>query len=273
MSEVAACLDWTWEHLAGPVLDALGPVERVWWCPTGPLTLLPLHAAGFALDRVVSSYTPTCRALLHARERAGGPRAARKLLLVGSPGPSGEAPLVGVIRELRAIRPLFPGAAELPEGDATRGRVLAALDDAAWVHFACHAMQELGDPSSARLLLDDGPVTVRELAARRMADAEFAFLSGCETSRGGDVLTDEVISIAATMQLAGFPHVIGTLWPASDVHAPAVAADVYAMLTAGGTREPHPDGAAYALHAAVRSLRKRRPGFPLFWAPYVHMGP
>ncbi|MFG2222325.1 hypothetical protein [Streptomyces sp. NPDC048644] len=52
------------------------------WIPGGPLSLLPVHAAGHhgfgaagrerrtVLDRVVSSCTPTVRALGHARERA-----------------------------------------------------------------------------------------------------------------------------------------------------------------------------------------------------------
>ncbi|GAB3995408.1 CHAT domain-containing protein [Glycomyces albus] len=74
-------LEWLWDRVAGPVLDHIGlgpePSEpgRVWWCPTGPLTLLPLHAAGshergeFLLDRAVSSYAPTLRALAHARSR------------------------------------------------------------------------------------------------------------------------------------------------------------------------------------------------------------
>ncbi|MDX3387465.1 CHAT domain-containing protein [Streptomyces niveiscabiei] len=68
--------EWRWETIAGPVLTALGhtPLPRVWWVPAGPLGLLPLHAAGVrggpsALDRVVSSHTPTVRALLHARRR------------------------------------------------------------------------------------------------------------------------------------------------------------------------------------------------------------
>ena len=70
-------LEWLWDTVAEPVLAALGfddapeegqPWPRLWWCPTGLLTLFPLHAAGYhgtadgharsVLDRVVSSYTP-----------------------------------------------------------------------------------------------------------------------------------------------------------------------------------------------------------------------
>ena len=43
-------------------------LPRIWWCPTGPLAFLPLHAAGLhdsdepgtkIFDYVVSSYLPT----------------------------------------------------------------------------------------------------------------------------------------------------------------------------------------------------------------------
>jgi hypothetical protein len=79
------CLRWMWDAFAGRILDHLGFTStptgdwpRIWWCPTGPLTLLPIHAAGnhrvageAVLDRVISSYTPTLRALLEARSDPG----------------------------------------------------------------------------------------------------------------------------------------------------------------------------------------------------------
>jgi tetratricopeptide (TPR) repeat protein len=84
---ITTTLEWLWDAVAEPILTALGysrtpsdnqPWPRQWWCPTGPLTLLPLHAAGYhhpdhsrarrsVLDRVVSSYTPTLQALHAAR--------------------------------------------------------------------------------------------------------------------------------------------------------------------------------------------------------------
>ena len=78
-------LGWLWEVIAAPVLEAItGPVGqdplRVWWCPTGPLVSLPLHAAGrhpvllseqraaerraqTVLSWTISSYVPTLAAL------------------------------------------------------------------------------------------------------------------------------------------------------------------------------------------------------------------
>lgn len=49
-------LEWIWDTIADPVLTTLGFTEtppdgaawpRLWWCPTGLLTMLPLHAAGY----------------------------------------------------------------------------------------------------------------------------------------------------------------------------------------------------------------------------------
>jgi len=59
-----------------PKSIALLNPPRIWWCPTGPLAFLPLHAAGIysqnetssptscISDYAGSSYTPTVSALL-----------------------------------------------------------------------------------------------------------------------------------------------------------------------------------------------------------------
>ncbi|KAL3301206.1 TPR domain-containing protein [Colletotrichum asianum] len=78
-------LIWLWDVIVGPVLESLGilgtphagnPWPHVWWIPTGPLVGFPLHAAGHhfggqgrtALDRVISSYSTSVQAIVHARK-------------------------------------------------------------------------------------------------------------------------------------------------------------------------------------------------------------
>lgn len=102
---VRTVLEWLWDEAAGPVLDELGlaprhrggPLPRMWWILGGPLSLLPVHAAGrptgppeecsrhTVMDRVISSYTPTVRALAHSRERAATPAATDRALIVAMP--------------------------------------------------------------------------------------------------------------------------------------------------------------------------------------------
>ncbi|KAF6743580.1 hypothetical protein DFP72DRAFT_1099513 [Ephemerocybe angulata] len=77
-----------WQDLVKPILQALGiqkipssstAAPRIWWGSTGPLSFLPVHAAGIytsestecVLDYAVSSYTPTIAALI---DRVRNPR-------------------------------------------------------------------------------------------------------------------------------------------------------------------------------------------------------
>lgn len=280
------CLGWMWDAFAGPVLNHLeyaplpaGTWPRLWWCPTGPLTLLPIHAAGrhrtpgaAVLDRVVSSYTPTLRALVAARSGEGEqPQGPARMLFVGMPATPGQADLPNVHVEEELITGLFGSRCTPLVGEsATRAAVLADLTTHSWVHFACHGEQNLADPSRGGVLVQDGPLTVTDLSAQQYR-GEFAYLSGCKTAVGGVNLPDEAITLAAALHYTGFRHVIATLWSVWDRDAARVARAVYQAVAPGGVL--HADGAARALHHAVRDLRAARPGRPSAWTPFTHTGP
>ncbi|MFD3696980.1 CHAT domain-containing protein [Streptomyces sp. NPDC058646] len=302
---VAELLEWLWDTVTGPVLEHLGATapagsgttpRRVWWCPQGPLAFLPLHAAGYhgprsapdrprcALDRVVSSYTPTVAALHHARDRRtpAAPPGSRPLVVTMSRTP-GAGALPNAEAEARTVGRHLAGPAGPPvaltDEAATRDSVLEALRHAPSAHFACHAVADPQDPSACRILTHDHaarPLTVRDVAGLRLDGAHLAFLSACATSATRQDLVDEAIHITGAFQLAGFRHVVGTLWPVADELAPEVAEAFYAALGQG----PHaPAGAAAggdhvasALHAAVTGLHARYLWFPSLWASYVHVG-
>ncbi|MFI5955299.1 CHAT domain-containing protein [Cryptosporangium sp. NPDC051539] len=276
-------LVWLWETIAEPVLTELGYTEtptgawdRVWWCPTGPLTLLPLHAAGHhdgtgraVIDRVVPSYTPTLRALLDARSapRSHDPETER-ILVVALPDTPGSPRLAGVIGERTLIRELLPDRHTLLEGpDATTANVLDALPSHRWVHFGCHGQQDPADPSGGMLALHDGGLTIPALGRRLGGTTgELAVLSACQTATGGLALSDEAISVAAAMQFAGWRQVIGTLWTVRDTSAVAISRDLYRALATDQRLDV--DQAARALHASVRRRRERIP----HWIHFVHIG-
>ncbi|MFI1293483.1 CHAT domain-containing protein [Streptomyces sp. NPDC020792] len=281
-------LAWLWKKVTEPVLDALGCSEpvgpggewpRLWWCPTGLFTLFPLHAVGnhgaadggtdTTLDRVISSYTPTLRVLLHTREHPGPPAGEdTRGLIVSLPSTPGRPDLPAAGNEARALHQRYPNAQLLTGPAATTPAVTEALTHCSWAHFACHGSQDITQPSRGALMLHDGPLMLWDIANLRLPHAELAFLSACETSRGGVVLADEAITFAAAVQLAGFRHVVGTLWSIDDAQAPIVADRVYENLSRQDTLDP-----AAALHAAVRAMRAERPQAVLNWAPYVHVGP
>ena len=291
-------LEWLWQTIAAPVLASLGHTgpsprgttqPRLWWYPTGPLTLLPLHAAGryqhisgaptqpeeTVPGRVISSYTPTLAGLRRAQE-APTPitHNAVPQLVVGLPTTPGQNPLPAVPSELQVLTQYLapPRLARHLVGEhATRAAVLGSLGDYPWVHFACHAYQDEADPAGSAFALWDGPLTIADLTMLRMNYAELAFLSACQTATGSALHLDEAIHLAAAMQFLGYRHVIATLWTIADAPAPNVANTVYAHLTQTG--RPDASQTAEALHRAVEKLRNVHPSSPLLWAPYVHIGP
>jgi hypothetical protein len=274
-------LAWLWDTVAGPVVEHLElPVTpspaRLWWCPTSLMALLPLHAAGHHGDpartlstRVVSSYTPTLRALAAGTD--DGDQAGGKLLIVAMPHTPGQAPLANAARERDHLRSLFPrsGSTVLSDGAATRDAVVAALPHHRWIHFSCHGDQVMHEPSRGGVLLADGLLSVRDLVTARHA-GDFAFLSACKTATAGVVLLNESITLASALHYAGYRHVIATLWSVYDSVAADVAAATYERLTAGGRFRAA--DSARALHAAVEPLRERYPDQPSVWTPFVHVG-
>lgn len=295
LETITATLAWLWDAIVSPALSSLaaacgsapGERPRIWWCPTGPLTFLPLHAAGrhgddgdSVLDHFVSSYALTLRLLRRAqgaRDRArrhADVTNASAPMIVAMPVTPGERPLSKAGIEADVFMNRFPGARQFRGAVATAADVATALERSPSVaHFACHGTQDVTDPSSGHLVLHDGRLDITTVARMRLDSAELAFLSACETSRGGINLTDEAVTLAAAFQLAGYPHVIGTLWSIRDDLAPEIAQHVYYQLTTAGTAGLDTTDTAVALDAAIRSVRGQ-PGIgPLLWAPYLHLGP
>ena len=102
-----------------------------------------------------------------------------------------------------------------------------------------------------------------------------AYLSACHTANyTSETLLDEAIHIASGFQLAGFPHVIGTLWEANDLKAREVAVEFYKNLfNSMDSGRGFADGiVAEALHRAVASLRQEFEDNPILWGPFIHLG-
>jgi hypothetical protein len=285
-------LGWLWDAITAPVLDRLRlepsdngePLTRLWWLPSGPLSFLPLHAAGHhigatgtrhsALNTVISSYAPTIRALMHTRRQTSDVASeANQLLVCAMTRTPGATPLAGAASEAADLRARFDKDARLlADHAATYASVTDAVPHYRWAHFACHGVSDTDDPSVSRLLLDDHetrPLTVLDLSRLELPHAELAFLSACSTARPAHDLPDEALHLAAACQLAGYRHVIGTLWPIGDHDAPAFANAIYATLP---RRSPAGD-VATAVHRATQAARARFPRAPQRWATHVHYGP
>ena len=152
----------------------------------------------------------------------------------------------------------------------TTAQVLHQLGEYAIAHFACHGTTNLDDPSRSGLVLADQTLTVAALSAVTGRPARLPVRVPYRHHRRRG-LADEAIHITSAFQLAGFPHVIGTLWPIGDYQGTVLATEFHA-----------------ALRATARLLRHRayRPSAPrhhqtdprevsrraALWASHIHVG-
>ncbi|KAI0938327.1 hypothetical protein AcV5_000032 [Taiwanofungus camphoratus] len=303
-------LGYLWQKIVKPVIHAMGIPRsqgrnrpRLWWCPTGPFSFLPLHAAGTyrdlkdsvtddikgefddefecCADYVVSSYTPTLQALINARRELDPiPRTGAKVLLVAEPGVPGtvsylnkaseEVEIVARVVGAKAILRLDGDGHDQPQSGPTVQMVVDKLPAATVVHLSCHGQQHLADPlESGFVLRDRKKLTVARLMQLRLTKALFAFLAACETARGDRAQPDQTVHLAATMFFTGFKSIIGTMWSMWDKDGPFVADVVYRELFKDGLLAP--DDIPYALDSATRQLRAK--GVPAEqWATYIHIG-
>ncbi|VDB96099.1 unnamed protein product [Peniophora sp. CBMAI 1063] len=287
---------WMW--VVNPILQALGYTEpppentrmpHIVWCPTGPLTQVPLHAAGIydgsasgqhVYDFVVSSYTTSLSTLLRCYEEKDSIEPCPSTLLVSmSDTPrKGLSPLPHVRAETARLRTFLPGHAQtvLENEEATVEAVSNILSEHAWVHLACHGSQNLKNPTASAFELYDSGLTLSALMGKASTNAELAFLSACETAVGDPSIPEESAHLAAGMLVIGFRGVVATMWSIWDQDGPVIVEAYYKRLLelrGSGSLGTGETGAAYALHDAVKTLREKV-GEDNFerWVPFVHFG-
>ncbi|KIK68740.1 hypothetical protein GYMLUDRAFT_36234 [Collybiopsis luxurians FD-317 M1] len=282
-----------WKYICEPVvsqLRVLGIQEqsRIWWCPTGLLTSLPIHAAGpyengrdNLLDIYVSSYTSSLLSLIrvYANKKEDSNRARRHVRLLAA---SQSNVLPKVKDELDCIKRRFSTSAQILDAAAATSEVVLKQlqNECNIVHFSCHGYLDAVRPFDSYLSLYQSALALKTLAYNvNVGSMQLAFLAACDSAAGeiagssGDLPPDEVISLAAAFQISGFQSVVGTLWAMKDQDGPGLSDAFYGHLLPDGV-----DAADYealkparALHFAVKKMRDD--GIPLErWSTFVHIG-
>ncbi len=164
----------------------------------------------------------------------------------------------------------------LDNNDATPEAVLSSMAEHSWIHLACHARQDPTQPlKSAFILAGDPeqgrPLKLSEIAERANRNADFAFLSACQTATGDASLLEESVHLAAGMLMAGYRRVIATMWAVNDSDAPIIAEMVYKYMLSDGKADS--GKSCLALHHATASLRQKvgEKNF-MSWVPFIHYG-
>jgi len=197
------------------------------------------------------------------------------MLILTMPTTPGESPL-GVTEEATQITHNLQGFSVVETLEKpTVACVLQALPHYSIAHFACHGVSSTNPADSHLLLLRERPgeqteevgkLRVKDIAALKLPAARLAYLSACSTANTDSLkLLDEGTHIVSSFHIAGFVHVIGTLWPSDDQACQEMAVEFYSMLS-----QTH--NVAVSYHTAIMRLMKQKPLQPLYWAPFIHFG-
>ncbi|EDR11970.1 uncharacterized protein LACBIDRAFT_232120 [Laccaria bicolor S238N-H82] len=271
--------------------------SRIWWCSTGPLAFLPIHAAGIygqdkehsecLSDFAVSSYTPTVTALIEQVIKKPTTESATtsSFLLIGQPiAQAPLRPIPGTATEIEAIWKVLSShgvhAIRVENEAATVVRVRDDMGIHNSIHLACHGIQHTSQPLQSGFAMRDGWLELSDIIKIQNPHADLAFLSACQTSTGDEELPEEAVHLAGGMLVAGYRGVVATMWSINDEKAVGIAKDFYSNLLSHspesgkweGTMSVH---AAYALHHASERMRERLGDSEHAlhaWVPYVHFG-
>jgi CHAT domain-containing protein len=218
------------------------------------------------MDWVVSSYSLSIKAILNARRAPVGPHTLvagkGKALLVGMTQTPKQSLLSAVAEEMvtadRLLRDIGLDCTLFQNTHAQKQTVLEHLRTSQVFHFAGHGVERKPNPLKSALILEDwenDPMTVGDVMDLDLhRESPFlAYLSACET---GQITTtkfrDESIHLISAYQLAGFRHVIGTLWKVNDTASLTMATATYRNLQSGGITD---ESVARSLHQAATQLR------------------
>ncbi|MFE3017040.1 CHAT domain-containing protein [Streptomyces sp. NPDC059256] len=259
------------------VVDPPLPSEelpRLWWCPTGLFTALPLHAAGeyetsrphTAMDFVVHSYTPGIQALIDARRAESHSTAPQPRMLILAE----DTALPHAAREGQHIQELVPGSTLLAGSEVTKKQVVEALAAHPYFHFSGHASFER---DQSALHINQERLTPQDLPDELAVKGALAYLSACDTHVSSSHTGEGASwSIASAFQATGYSHVIATIGQIPDHLAAEIAPYFYRLLT-------RPDGTLHAsltarsLHQALSRLNPIHPQSVLARAAMIHLGP
>ena len=308
-SDLTGELASIWKHAVRPVLEQLGllgqieppqRLPRIWWVGGGLMALVPLHAAGEhitgstenTLSHVISSYVPTLKALQYSRSKPKphftymDSRSRLKMVIISMPTTPEGYKTLRLTEEVAAVREQGEDSeANITSLDRpSRESALKALKSCNIAHLACHATADQLQPTQSALLL--GRNVLERLTVEDIMKMDFdthghapvAYLSACSTAETKvQNLADESIHLASAFQLAGFMHVVGTLWAADDDAAVEIAGKFYEGLELYDRQlfdQRESGSVAYALHYAVLHYRSI-PGSSMAvakWAPFIHLG-
>jgi len=270
LSHAHTLYDWLIRPIE-PALHDGGAPETLVFVPDGALRTIPFGALRdreskqFLIEEHPIAVTPSLT-LTDPRPIESG--SVRVLAAGISDAVGGYSELQAVVREIGAIRELYPGRTLMNDGfgveqlESELTRVPFGI-----VHIASHG-EFGGDASENFLLAYDGRVSMDQLGAfvgatrfRAEQPLELLTLSACESAAGDD---RAALGLAGVALRAGARSALATLWSVNDRATADLVTEFYGQL-----HDPERSRAEALQHAQVKLLRTRHYRHPGYWAPFL----
>uniref|UniRef100_UPI000476C5ED CHAT domain-containing protein n=1 Tax=Flexithrix dorotheae TaxID=70993 RepID=UPI000476C5ED len=158
---------------------------------------------------------------------------------------------------------------------ATESNVKKNINKAGVLYFGTHAITNAVDPLRSKLVLakevgrqnEDGYLHAYELFGLQL-NAELAVLNACESGLGGIKKGEGMISLAYSMQYAGCPSTVMSLWKVDEKVNTQITEAFFEQLAAGKTKSEALRTAKLTyLNSAKGALKN-----PFYWGGMVLMG-
>ncbi|KAJ8595181.1 hypothetical protein M405DRAFT_390783 [Rhizopogon salebrosus TDB-379] len=273
-NKLKGVLRYLWVNVVAPVighLKNLPPNPRIWWCPTSVFSALPVHAAGEYTSEgkqlsqlYVSSYTSSIVSLLRARTCTDHPRSAEFAAiyqakpLQNDEQKDVEYPAIEFAEmEPDIVKRSLPASLSFTRFvDATKENAREAFDseDHGWFHLTAYATQNAYQPLNSSFLMRDGSLSIPDILSANFGTKEFAFLSVRPVGSRFSWMQNEIIQLAAGLQVSGFKSIVGTMGDVDDSKAYEVIDKFYEAFFLDEDELPDCTRAAQVLHDVLDEM-------------------
>lgn len=266
-----------YDLLIAPVWGSI-KTERLIVVPYGKLHYIPFSALmnakeEFLIDQFSLSYLPSTslmKFILQKRKGTSSDARSLNLLALGNPVVPGMPSLASAESEVQFIGGLFNQKNIFLRENATESVMKKEIAQSDILHFACHGVFNLDNPSRSGIFLsqdtqNDGRVLVDEIFALKLDRAQLVVLSACETGLSKITQGDELIGLTRAFIYAGTPALISSLWQVSDMSTELLIKGFYEQFR---TRRK-----SDALRQAQLKLKSQAKfAHPYFWSSFALIG-
>jgi len=256
-----------YDLLIGDWENLIEDKKRLVIVPHRSLHYLPFHTfmnseGKFLIEKYEITYLPSAGTLGYCREKNTDKKEKLVAFEYGNLGRPYYPPLPWSIKEVDAIRKIYPQNEVYKAEEITEDNIKSACEKADLIHFATHGILDGEAPMLSKLVLSEEDLEVYEIFDLKLS-ACLVTLSACRTGLGELSDGDDLVGFSRAFIYAGTPTVCVSLWDVSDKATAELMERFYFHLQDKEKGE--------ALRLAMLEMKEKYP-HPFFWAPFVIIG-